>query len=113
MGIIRNASIAADAKSEHEISILHLAPLDYLVNYFVITSGENNRQVEALVSDIEKQIKEEMGIYPSSIEGRREGAWVLLDYGDVVVHVFNQKSREYYDLEHLWPNAPRLEFHFN
>jgi ribosome-associated protein len=74
---------------------------------FVITSGANGRQVRAIVDEVEHQVKESAGRSPRATEGRHDLTWVLMDYGDFLVHVFQDEARAYYDLERLWGNAPR------
>ena len=77
-----------------------------VVDAFVVTSGRNTRQVRTLVDEIERRVKEGGGRSPSSVEGLRDGTWVLMDYGDFVVHVFLEETRDFYDLEHLWSARP-------
>jgi ribosome-associated protein len=81
-----------------------------VTDYFVITSGDNRRQVRALVEDIEEHISEEGGPKPVRIEGLDTLEWVLMDYGDFVVHVFEPESRAFYQLERLWGDRPRVAF---
>lgn len=71
-----------------------------------VTSGRNDRQVRALADEIERQVELALDVKPTRIEGLTTGEWVALDYGDVIVHVFLEAAREYYDLEHLWSAAP-------
>ena len=77
---------------------------------FVITSGHNPRQVRALVDDIERQVEQATGRAPYSVEGLRDLQWVLMDYGDFIVHVFHEETRALYDLERLWGDAPRVDW---
>lgn len=79
-----------------------------ITDWFVITSGSNPRQVRAIVEEIEEQLRRSGGPRPLRTEGRDGLEWVLVDYGAFVVHVFNAESREYYDLERLWKDVPRL-----
>ena len=88
---------------------LDLAELLGVVDAFVIVSGRNARQVSSIVEEVEEQIKREMARSPIRLEGHREANWVLMDYGDVVIHVFLDETREFYDLEHLWSSAPRID----
>ena len=73
---------------------------------FVITSGANSRQVRTIVEEVERQVKDELGRSPRATEGLRDLTWVLMDYGDFLVHVFQDEARRYYDLEQLWGDAP-------
>jgi ribosome-associated protein len=88
--------------------ILEVGEIIAITEYFVIASAQNARQVRTIVDEVERRIKEESGDSPRSIEGVSDATWVLLDYGDVIVHVFLGESREYYDLERLWADAPRV-----
>lgn len=91
-----------------DLAILEVKTLSSFTDYFLICSGNSDRQVQAIASHIEEKLGQQ-GIRPLGIEGKREGHWILLDYGDVVIHVFYQPVREFYDLERLWSEAPRVE----
>ena len=81
-----------------------------ITDYFVITNGGNYRQVEAIVEAIEQEISEAGGPKPYRIEGKEERSWVLMDYIDFLVHVFDPEAREYYELERLWKDQPQVEW---
>lgn len=105
------AFLCARAALDHkavDLVILEVKKLSSFTDYFVICSGNSDRQVQAIAGHIEEKLKEG-NVRPLSVEGKREGRWVLLDYGDVVIHVFYQPVREFYDLERLWADAPRLD----
>ena len=102
------AAEAADDKLGQDTVVLAMGELFGLVDAFVITAGRNTRQVRTLVEEIERRVKEGGGQSPSSVEGLKDGTWVLMDYGDFVVHVFLDETRAFYDLEHLWSGAPRV-----
>jgi ribosome-associated protein len=104
------AAAAADDKLGTDTVVLAMGELLVVVDAFVITSGRNPRQVRTLVEEVELRVKEEEGRSPVRVEGLRDGTWVLMDYGDFIVHVFLQETRDYYDLEHLWSGAPRLDW---
>lgn len=89
--------------------MLDVSGLIVLTDVFVIASGTSRRHVMTLAEEAEMQLKAE-GRRPLRREGMADGTWVLLDYGDVIVHVFDQETRSYYDLERLWADAPRLAF---
>ncbi len=91
-----------------DLVILEVTNLSSFADYFLICSGNSDRQVQAIASHIEEKMSKQ-GIYPLGVEGKREGRWILLDYGDVIVHVFYQPAREFYDLERLWSEAHRVE----
>ncbi len=97
---------AANKKAEN-IKILDLKKLSSFTEYFVVCSGQSDRQVQAIADSIVIELKED-GFTPISMEGYREGRWVLVDYGDVVIHVFLDALREYYDIEQLWKDAPKV-----
>jgi ribosome-associated protein len=102
------AARAADDKLGNETVVLAMTELFGVVDAFVITSAPNGRHVRTLVEEIERVVKELHEIAPVRIEGMQDGTWVLMDYGDFIVHVFLQETRDYYDLEHLWSGAPRV-----
>jgi len=79
-----------------------------LSDYFIIAGGNSSRQVQAISQHVTRRMREE-GFKPFGVEGEQEGHWVLMDYGDVVIHLFYQPVREFYDLEGLWIEAPRVE----
>lgn len=102
------AAEAADAKLGNETVVLAMTELFGVVDAFVITSAGNVRHVRTLVDEIEREVKQTHGQSPVRIEGLQDATWVLMDYGDFIVHVFLQETRDYYDLEHLWSGAPRV-----
>jgi len=79
-------------------------------DWFVIATGRNTRQTKAIAEEVSAVLRREDGLVPTRSEGRREGDWILLDYLDVVVHVFTPESREYYRLDRLWGQVPAVEF---
>jgi ribosome-associated protein len=102
------AARAAEAKSGERTAILAMGELLGITDAFVITSGRNTRQVKTIVDEVERQVKASGGRGPTRVEGLDDSRWVLMDYGDFLVHVFLDEARDYYDLEHLWLEAPRL-----
>jgi ribosome-associated protein len=102
------AARAADAKSGEETVILAMGDLLGVTDAFVVTNGHNTRQVKTIVDEVERQVKLTSGRSPHRIEGMDDAYWVLMDYGDFLVHVFMDEARSYYDLEHLWNDAPRV-----
>ena len=107
--VARSAAQAAYDKKAEDIAVIDLTELSDVCDYFVIATGSNNRQVDAVVDEVEEQVAKAHGEHPFSIEGREERSWVLMDYGSVIVHVFTPEAREYYRLEKLWGDAPVLE----
>jgi ribosome-associated protein len=103
---VREAVAAAlDTKAE-DVRVLHLAPVTDFVDWFVIASGFNDRQVHAIADRIEERLREN-GLRPLHVEGQGAAQWVLLDYGDFLVHVFLDERRKFYALERLWRGAER------
>lgn len=103
------ARAASDLKAA-DILILDVGTLLSITGYFVIASASNPRQVRAVVDNIEAKAKVELGRSPVRTEGVREQQWTLIDYGDVVVHVFLDSVREFYEIERLYMDAPRVEW---
>ena len=104
----RTAAQAASAKGGEETTILEVGAVLAITDAFVITSGRNTRQVKTIAEEVETRLKADGGIAPLRVEGLGDSQWVLLDYGDLVVHVFLDETREFYDLERLWSDAPRV-----
>ena len=90
-------------------TVLDLRELTSFTEFFVVTSGTNQRQVQAIADEVSDRLKKEVKFKPSRIEGYNSAEWVLLDYGDFIVHIFNEKSRDFYDLERLWRDAKKVE----
>lgn len=104
------AARAADAGLGSDTLLIDVGPVLAVTDWFVITSGENVRQVKAIVDDIEEQVGEQCGRKPVRVEGLDALEWVLLDYGAFVVHVFVAEQRAFYKLERLWSDCPRVDF---
>ena len=107
--VARAAADAASFKGAEDITIVDLTELSDVCDYFVIATGSNTRMVDAIVDEVEEQVAKSCGEHPFSIEGREERSWILMDYGSVIVHSFTPEAREYYRLEKLWGDAPRLD----
>ena len=103
------AAAACEDKKAEDIRILALDPSESgLTDYFLICNGTNDRQNVAISDEIEIRLKREFGTYPNSVEGRRQGDWVLMDYVDFIVHIFSPEKRAFYGLERLRKTATRL-----
>lgn len=107
--LARCAAKAAEDKIATTITGLDVSGQMPLTDIFVIVSADNDRQVAALVEAIEDALREEKGAKPLRREGAREGRWVLLDLGDIVVHVQHDEEKDFYDLERLWKDCPHLD----
>ena len=107
--LVQTAVAACEEKKGTDIRILELDPIDSgLSDFFLITSASNDRQTVAIADEIEHRLKTDFGVYPNSIEGRRKGDWILLDYVDFVVHIFLAERRAFYDIERLRKSARPL-----
>lgn len=92
-------------KKATDTLLLDIREISLLADYFVITTGEVDRQIEAMVEELSETLKRERRVIPLHVEGEASSGWVLMDYGSVVVHLFSPAMREYYRLEDLWKNA--------
>lgn len=88
-----------------DVLLLDLSEITIIADYFVIATGNSERQIRALTSEVRQAIKEEYGVLPLSVEGEAEAGWVLMDYGSTVVHLFSEEQRNRYRLEELWNEA--------
>ena len=104
------AAGAASSKKAEDVLVLDVGDIISITDFFVIASASNPRLVRTIVDEVERMMKEEASISPRGTEGLDDASWVLLDYGDVVVHVFLDETREYYDLDRLWADAPRVDW---
>jgi ribosome-associated protein len=104
------AASACDDKKGEDTRVLELDPMDSgFTDYFLITSGANDRQTQAIADEVELRLKRDFATLPNSVEGRRLGEWILLDYVDFVVHIFLAERRAYYDIERLRKSARSLD----
>lgn len=103
------AARAADSKKATDIMVQEVRELIGVTDYFVIATAANSRQVNAIIDEIEDKLREEAHIKPTHREDSADGSWSLLDYGNIVVHVFQPETREYYRLEALWNDAPIVD----
>ena len=106
--LAESAGKALDSKKGKEIRLIRIDKITTLAEYFVICTGTSNTQINALCDAVEKELTEK-GEEPLHREGYRGGTWVLLDYGCVVVHVFNDEARKFYSLEHLWADGEEVD----
>lgn len=104
--LIDAAISAADEKLGHDTVVLDLRELVDSFDVLVVASGRNDRQVRAIAEEIERLVDIALDVKPTHVEGWAAAEWIALDYGDVIVHVFDEATRDYYDLEHLWSAAP-------
>jgi ribosome-associated protein len=106
--LTQRAVLSALGRKAEELIVLDVRELVSYAQFFIICHGTNTRQVAAIADAIRVDVRDELGELPLGIEGLRSGRWVLVDYGEVVVHIFDEHQRSFYDLEGLWVDAPRL-----
>jgi ribosome-associated protein len=99
---------AASERKAHDLVVLDLREVASFTDYFIIASGMNVRQVHAIADAIEDELRKRLKVKPGRVEGYKSAEWVLLDYGDFIFHVFEEKARRFYDLERLWRDAARV-----
>lgn len=106
---IKLALHCASEKKAFDIIALDLREIASFAEFFVICSGANQRQAQAISDEISEQLKKELDQRPIRIEGYRAAEWILLDYGDFIVHIFEKEARDFYDLQRLWRDAKQVE----
>ena len=99
---------AIDDKKGQDIKVIDIHNVSVIADYFVIASGTNSNQVQAIVDNVEEQLGR-AGFEAKQIEGNRNSSWILMDYGDVIVHVFDEENRLFYDLERIWRDGKVLD----
>lgn len=99
-----------DTKKARDVKIIKVTEKTVIADYFVIAAGNSSTQVKSLADEVEYVLSQEQGIKPTSIEGRGLGNWILLDYDNVIVHVFGNQAREFYNLEKLWAEGEEIQF---
>jgi ribosome-associated protein len=108
--MVAAAAAACDEKKAEEIRILELDAVDAgFTDFFLIASGTNERQTQSIADEVELRLKRDFGAYPNSVEGKRQGEWILLDYVDFVVHIFLAEKRAFYDIERLRKSARHID----
>jgi len=110
VALARCAARAADDKQASDTLVVDVGGVLAITELFVITAAGNRRLVRAVADEVEQRVRDEFGRSPKVVEGHREQQWVLLDYGDVVVHVFLQEMREFYEIERLYKDVPRIDW---
>ena len=109
MKLLTAAVHAADDKKAGDMEIIEVGKVTPISDYFLICTGTSSTHNRAISDEIEKKIKEKLGIMPHHIEGYREGNWILLDYGSLLVHIFLADTRRFYSIERLWSDADKLD----
>ena len=98
-----------DEKKGRDIKLIEIKGLSTLGDYFVLASGGSNTQVKALADDVDEEMHKQFDIHPDRVEGMQNAEWVLMDYDDVMVHIFQEEPRQFYALERLWNDAPQVD----
>ncbi len=106
---VKLAIKCASDKKAFDLTALDLREIASFADYFIIAGGANTRQVQAISDEINEQLKKQLNVKVLRIEGYNTGEWILLDYGDFIVHIFEEKAREFYDLARLWRDAKKVE----
>lgn len=104
------AAGAASGKKADDVVVLDVGDIISITDLFVIAGASNTRLVRTVVDEVERVLQEQADVSPRASEGLDDASWVLLDYGDIVVHVFLTETRAYYDLDRLWADAPRVDW---
>lgn len=108
LNMVKIAYDALDDKLAEDIKIIDIRNISVLADYFIIADGNNKNQVQAMVDNVEEQLGR-AGFEPKQVEGVRNSSWILMDYGDVIVHVFDEENRLFYDLERIWRDGKTLD----
>jgi ribosome-associated protein len=109
---VRLAVAAALDKKATDLDVLQVGALTSIADYFILASAGNERQAQAIADSVIERLKEEMNVRPLLVEGSTPGRWVLLDFGDFIVHIFTEDVRRFYGLERLWGDAPNVTAEF-
>jgi ribosome-associated protein len=109
---VRIAVAAALDKKALDLSVLAVAELTSIADYFILASATNERQAQAISDNVEERLREELKVRPLLVEGSTPGRWILLDYGDFILHIFTEDCRRFYGLERLWGDAPNVTADF-
>ncbi|MEM1369571.1 MAG: ribosome silencing factor [Cyanobacteria bacterium P01_H01_bin.15] len=108
--LTRTIAQAADDRKGADIKILEVNEVSYLSDFFVVVTGFSSTQVRAIADNIKKRVEEQLGKEPIRIDGQASGSWIVMDYGDVIAHIFLPEEREFYNLEAFWGHAQQQSF---
>ena len=107
--LARKAATFLDSKKAEKLNVIEVDSISSLADYFVIATGNNNTHVRSLADELDERMKAE-GMPPARMEGYRSNSWILLDWGNVVVHIFTQEGRDFYDLDRLWADGNKIDW---
>jgi len=110
---VRTAVQAAVDKKAFDLAVLGVSELTSIADYFVLCSANTERQTQAIADSVMEKVRTEQSVKPLLVEGTTPGRWILIDYGDFIVHVFTEECRRYYGLERLWGDAPNMTAEFS
>ena len=108
LNMVKIAYDALDDKLAEDIKIIDIRSISVLADYFIIADGNNKNQVQAMVDNVEEQLGR-AGYEPKQVEGTRGSNWILMDYGDLIIHVFDEENRLFYDLERIWRDGKEVD----
>lgn len=107
--LAKQAAKLLDSKKAERINVIKIDDISSLADYFLIATGISSTHVRALADEVEEQLKQK-GAAPARIEGYRSNSWILLDYSGVVIHIFTQEARDFYDLDRLWADGEKVDW---
>ena len=107
--IVKKIANALDDKKAFDVKVLDITKISVLADYFVLASGDNSSQLQAMM-DIVEEVMYKNGINSKRVEGSATSSWILMDYNDVVIHIFNKEEREFYNLDKVWSDGELVEF---
>lgn len=97
-------------KKAYDINTMNIKDISVICDFFIIASGNSNVQVKALVDEVEFKLSNEFNIHPKNVERYQSANWVILDYNDIVIHIFDRNTREFYDLDKMWSDGEKIKF---
>lgn len=106
---VKNIIEALEDKKAENIQVIDIHEISSIADYFIITNGTNKNQIQTLSDNVEKMLAERSGIHPKNIEGYNNANWILIDYADILVHIFDKESRGFYDLERIWRDGSHID----
>jgi ribosome-associated protein len=107
LDVVKIAYDALDSKQGEDIKVLDISGVTVLADYFIIAHGNNPNHVQSLIDETDRKLSE-AGYEPKNVEGYRSGSWILLDYGNIIVHIFSKEDRMFYDLERMWSDGKEI-----
>ncbi len=106
--LVKKAYQALEDKKAEDIHVLDIRQISILADYFIIASGANKNQIQAMIDNVEEELGK-CGCHPRQVEGYDTAGWILMDYGDIIIHVFSEEDRLFYDLERIWRDGKLVD----